>query len=918
MNVIAAPVSTAHLAFGLDSRLPDELFTGGGAVLFLKGWCYSVDGPVQKLDVLAGDRVIPVPNHSWGRTDIFSKHCPADDPSGNSLLSGFSCFVPLKPVTSDLDVPFSLRAVLERGDTLERFLGTIRVRSGHGTEPATVSWPSTGPRVVICMAIFRPPIELFLKQVASIRKQTHGNWICIISDDNTDNEYYDRIRYRVQEDRRFLFFQNPRRLDFYDNFQHLLSRTPPDADFIALCDQDDVWHPDKLETLIAAFRPGTQLAYSDARVVDETGAVKSETFWSKRRNNYTDLPTMMVANTITGAASMIRPSLLPHLLPFPKQVGPAFHDHWMGLVAMLRGGITYVDRPLYDYVQHGGGVIGHHYNRGAGILWALWQILKGAPSRAQMTRTAAVLLKQSLDEYQFVSQKVLLARTLLLRNPDLPARRRAALERFSRFETSVGALLGERWRAFWSRRPTLNLEALLLRSVVGSHMRNRGLRVKKDVLTSRQSANPGSHLLEAIVAVPGAAPTGSATTETTARIPALEFGTTKWIHRNISPLTLAVSSDHPKRVNLLLATINFSYVFGGYIGMFSLALRLRREGYRSRIILHEDTDWNFVDWKAKIQKYPGITTLFDEVEVISRFDRAIPVDVNPDDRFVATNCWAAHIAHHTIRQLDNKRFLFMVQEYEPFFLAMNSISALFQQAYDLPQFALFSTALLRDFFRGERIGIYARPDGEPDAAVFSNAIQAFQPTRDRIERKQRRLLFYARSEEHAARNLFELGMMALARLVRDPRADLANWSFHGVGSLGGNQLELAEGVPMELVAKVSLEEYIELMPSFDVGLSLMLTPHPSLVPIEMAAAGMWVVTNTFANKTAERLQAISTNIVGVAPTVEAICEGLLTAMANADRLDERLAGSHVNWPTSWDDAFAPDTMARLRDFLGEP
>ncbi len=925
MNVIATPASKARLSFGLDVDLPDEMFIGKGAVLPLRGWCYSTDAPIRTLDVVAGDRIIPVPNHSWGRTDIFSQRGPDDDPDGNSLLSGFEAFVPFESVETDADIALSLRATLDNGDISECPLGNITLRPGYDDDPVRVTWPSAGPRVVICMAIFQPPLELFLRQVESIRSQTHANWVCIISDDNTDNESHDRIRFPLKGDKRFLFFQNSRRLNFYENFQQLLRRTPPDADYIALCDQDDIWHPTKLETLMTAFEPGTQLAYSDARVVDENGALMSETFWSKRRNNYTDLSTLMVANTITGAASMIRPSLLPDLLPFPAQVGPAFHDHWIGLVALLRGKIAYVDKPLYDYVQHRGGVIGHNYYRWPGAFSALLQVLSGAPSRSRMARIATLLLKQALDDYQLVTQKVMLARILLLRNPDLPDDRRTVLRRFSQFETSLRTALAEKFRALRVRRPTLNLEGLLLWSMIGARLRNRGLRAKQSALTRRREQDPGGRLLDAVVNIPSArrlrslpAPNTAAQEPPDRFIPALEFGTTRWIHHNIKPLTLDISSDHPKRVNLLLATINFSYVFGGYIGMFSLALRLRREGYRSRIILHENTDWDILDWRSKIQKYPGITSLFDEVEIISRFDRNIPVDVNPDDRFVATNCWAAHIAHHTAGMLENKRFLFMAQEYEPFFLPMNSISALFRQAYDLPQFTLFSTELLQDFFRRERIGIYARADGDANAGMFSNAIQTFHPTRQTIMRKQRRLLFYARTEEHAARNLFELGIMAIVRIVADPRTDLTGWSFHGIGSLGGNKLELADGLPMELVPKTDLEDYIDMMPSFDVGLSLMLTPHPSLVPIEMAAAGMWVVTNTFANKTADQLRAISTNIIGVAPTIDAICDGLLDAMARVDQIDERLAGSRVNWPTDWSDAFSADSMARVRAFLGEP
>lgn len=931
MNDIAVSVSQTHFAFGMDVPLPGELFVSKGVVLHIHGWCYSSESLTARIDILVGDSVFAIANHSWARTDIFAKHCPSKDQSGNSLFSGFEGFLPIPPVLDECHVALALRATLKQGDVIERPLGEIRLLPGYGPLPTAVKWwEAEGPRVAICMATYNPPIALFKAQIASLQAQTHTNWVCIITDDCTTHEHYDRICYLVKNDRRFFFFQNRKRQNFYRNFQECLRRTPVDADFIALCDQDDVWNPDKLETLLSEFQADTQLVYSDARVVDHSGQVHSETFWARRANNYTDLPTLMVANTITGAASMFRASLLPDILPLPIPVGPVFHDHWIGLVALLNGSIRYVDRPLYDYIQHADGVIGHNYNVWPGAGAALRQVLSGAPSLGRMAQMASMVLKQALDDYVFVLQKVMLAHVLLLRNPGAPPEKRAAVERFARFETSIGAALREKIAARRAHRSTLNLEGMFVWAIAGTRLRNYAFRYKGRQLTRQQIERPGQRLLNALVPITPRhaglqAPTGAGASARDGSlverppIPALEFGTTKWIAHNISPLTLEISEEYPKRVNLLLAMIDFKYVFGGYIGMFNLALRLAREGYRTRIILHEETEWDMDDWRIQIQKYPGITTLFDEVETISRFDRMIPVEVNPEDRFVATNCWAAHIAHNTVQALEEKSFLFMIQEYEPYFLPMNSISALFQQAYDFPQVALFSTELLRDFFRQRKIGIFARPDGERDATVFSNAIQKFYPKREMLQRKQRRLLFYARPEEHAARNLFELGMIALVTLVRDPRVDLANWSFHGIGSIDrSSTLELAYGVPLKLVAKTSLQEYIDLMPSFDVGLSLMLTPHPSLVPIEMASAGMWAVTNVHANKTAERLRAISGNLIGVEPTVTAICEALIDAMSRVDEIDNRLAGARVDWPTDWDHAFPEESMRRMRSFLGAP
>ena len=907
----------AHLAHGPDTLLPRELYLGKGTVLHLRGWCYSQDARLQSLAVLVGDAVTPVSHHSWGRTDVFLEQCPAHDRSGNSLLSGFECTMSFTSAVVDREEDVVLRATLENGQTIDRPLGRIRLCAGHHALPTAVNWPGEGPRVAICMATFRPPIELFCAQIASLQAQTHTNWVCIIADDNTSNERWDRVRLAVKGDKRFVLFQSQTRLKFYDNFQNALSRAPADADFIALCDQDDVWRLDKIETLLAAFHDKHQLVFSDARVVNEKGLVLSETFWSDRQNNYTDLPSLMVANTITGAACMFRASLLADVLPFPKQVGPAFHDHWIGLVALLKGSIGYVDRPLYDYVQHTKSVIGHNYYKGTGTLSAFATLVRAGRHPRSVTTVAAQLLKQAADDHVFVSQKVVLARTLLLRNPELPPERRAVLERFARYDTSMIAALVDKVAAVLARRRTLNIEGLLLWSMAGTRLRNVALLRKQSHLLRQQIDSPGRPLLGAVVGS-GKLPLPPAQPDDPGIVPVLEYGTTKWIHRNISPLTPDISERYPKRVNLLLATINFDYVFGGYIGMFNLALRLRREGYRTRIILHENTEWDMEGWRTKIQKYPGLETLFDEVEVISRWDRTIPVEMNADDRFVATNCWAAHVAHHTARHLNEKRFLFMAQEYEPFFMAMNSISALFQEAYTFPQVTLFSTELLQDFFRRERIGVFANPGGDAASAVFSNAIQRFHPTRDQLTRNRRRLLFYSRQEEHASRNLFELGMMSLAALVQDPRVDLSGWTFHGIGSMGGNTLELKPGLPFELVPKTSLEEYIRMMPNYDVGLSLMLTPHPSLVPIEMASAGMWTVTNTLANKTFERLRAISTNLIGVRPTVGCIVDGLVQAMARVCDIDERLAGARVDWPTDWDHAFPAESIGRIRTFLGDP
>ena len=72
-----------------------------------------------------------------------------------------------------------------------------------------------------------------------------------------------------------------------------------------------------------------------------------------------DLLSLLVANSVTGAASLFRAELLDDALPFPPAQFAHFHDHWIALVALSLGDIAFVERPLYDYVQHGDATLGH-------------------------------------------------------------------------------------------------------------------------------------------------------------------------------------------------------------------------------------------------------------------------------------------------------------------------------------------------------------------------------------------------------------------------------------------------------------------------------------------------------------------------------------------------------------------------------
>ena len=149
-----------------------------------------------------------------------------------------------------------------------------------------------------------------------------------------------------------------RRRGFYRNFERALALAPAGARYVALADQDDAWHPDKLETLLARDRRRrARLQRPADRRAGRLG--RRGRYWEQRANNHADMLSLLVANCVTGAASLFPRELLDDALPFPPAQFAHFHDHWLALTALALGEIRYVDRPLYDYVQHGSATLGH-------------------------------------------------------------------------------------------------------------------------------------------------------------------------------------------------------------------------------------------------------------------------------------------------------------------------------------------------------------------------------------------------------------------------------------------------------------------------------------------------------------------------------------------------------------------------------
>jgi WsaF, C-terminal domain/WsaF, N-terminal domain/Glycosyl transferase family 2 len=910
---VAARVPTGELQVQLDYPLPSTVAVGRGTALFTCGWCFSPRARIRALELVVDGSPQPLMAHGMPRGDVFRALHPAIDPSDaaamasdpgsaedplcHSFRSGFWGMARIDPGEDHGDRELVLRATLEDGETASAELGRIAT-TGSPAEPIDIDAPEPGggPLVAICMATYDPPPELFRRQLDSIRAQTHRNWVCVISDDCSRPDHIAAIAEAVEGDPRFVVSRSPRRLHFYRNFERALALAPAAASYVAMADQDDFWHPDKLESLLAAIGDA-QLVYSDQRIVSPEGDLIANTYWNRRRPNHGSLLSLLVANSVTGAASLFPRELLDSALPFPPRQFTHFHDHWLALTAASLGEIAFVDRPLYDYVQHGGAVLGHAAaNRMPAVRDRIAKLREDPRDRVRRWRL-----------HYFVDCCRLIQFTTVLKmrcGPRMSPAKRRALDSFPRAERSPVALANLARRAgreLVGQPETLGAELALSfafawrRLVVAA---TRGLERPRQRL--RIDARPPTTLVQ----VPGRTASNSVAVGTVAA--------------KIAPVELAVEEDGPSRVNILIPTVDLEHFFGGYITKLNLARRLADRGARVRIVTVDEVGVLPSSWRRTLESYSGLDGLFDRVEVV--FGRESQgVEVSRSDGFVATTWWTAHIAASALKALGGGRFLYLIQEYEPFTFPMGSYAALASDSYRLPHRAMFSSELLREYFRRHELGVYAAgmEAGDRDSLSFQNAITAIDPpsASELTGRRTRRLLFYARPEPHAARNMFELGVLALSRAV-EKGVFGDGWELNGIGTVERERrIELGGGAALNLLPRRKQDAYAKVLREHDLGLALMYTPHPSLVPIEMASAGMATVTNSFENKTREAMAAISPNLITAEPSLESLAAGLAEAADRVEDFEARARGSRVNWSSSWAESFDDGLMARVETLL---
>ena len=220
--------------------------------------------------------------------------------------------------------------------------------------------PHSSPKVSVALCTYNG--ARFLRdQLESIQNQTRPIDELVICDDGSADATLEVI---ASSSLPITLRRNPIRLGVTKNFEQAVSRCT--GEIIFLCDQDDRWRPDKVETLLKSLEPPrVNLAFSNAEIVDgdlsPLGYRMWESIWfdpdeQRQVRAGNALPVLLRHAIAAGSTLAFKSKYLPLMLPIPDL--PHSHDIWITLLLACIGKIDPVDLDLIQYRLHGGNEVG--------------------------------------------------------------------------------------------------------------------------------------------------------------------------------------------------------------------------------------------------------------------------------------------------------------------------------------------------------------------------------------------------------------------------------------------------------------------------------------------------------------------------------------------------------------------------------
>ncbi len=207
-------------------------------------------------------------------------------------------------------------------------------------------------KISVALAAYKGE-DYIAEQLDSILGQLGCDDEIIVSDDYPQGKTRGIVTEYANRDKRIRYIEGEGK-GVVRNFENALNSCT--GDVIFLCDQDDVWMPDKISCVMAEIKNGADLVLHDAAVTNGSLEITEPSFFAIRKTN-TDYKSNLVKNTFVGCCMAFTKQVMLDTLPFPE--GLPMHDWWIALAAMKKGcNVVLLKKPLIKWRRHGGNVTG--------------------------------------------------------------------------------------------------------------------------------------------------------------------------------------------------------------------------------------------------------------------------------------------------------------------------------------------------------------------------------------------------------------------------------------------------------------------------------------------------------------------------------------------------------------------------------
>ncbi len=198
-------------------------------------------------------------------------------------------------------------------------------------------------------------------QIDSILNQTYTNFTLHISDDRSTDNTVKILKKYSKLDKRIVLHLHEKNQGYLKNFEYLLTKST--ADYVMLCDQDDVWLEDKVEISVnKMIQDKLDLAVCDMLVVDENLNIMNTSYFkfiNLKLNENLEFKDFLLRNPAAGCAMIIKKSLLKKILPFPNLKHPYYiHDWYIFMMSEAYGKVGFINTPVSNYRQHSSNSVG--------------------------------------------------------------------------------------------------------------------------------------------------------------------------------------------------------------------------------------------------------------------------------------------------------------------------------------------------------------------------------------------------------------------------------------------------------------------------------------------------------------------------------------------------------------------------------